>query len=240
MCRPANRVSRVVQRPAMFWVGVSSHSTSFMASATLCRPAGERGGEPLVGEHQPQGVADPVRGRLVPRDDVHHHVLEDLLEGELGRVAVAQHPGGDAGARCGAPGGQQGVHGRLHPVPAAQRVRPAVDERVDAGHQFGSGLVGEAEEPGEHQRGAVPWRTRRSGRPSRVRRCRRSAGRRTARRGCAVRTGRPRPVRHRPGPRGAGAVRRRCRGSTAVCRPSAAAASPGECSATGSTAPSRG
>jgi len=31
-------VSREAQRPATFCVGVSSHSTSFMASATLCRP----------------------------------------------------------------------------------------------------------------------------------------------------------------------------------------------------------
>ncbi|SCE32698.1 hypothetical protein GA0115247_132038 [Streptomyces sp. PalvLS-984] len=38
MWQPPRWVSRVAQRPAMFWEGVSSQSTSFMASATLCRP----------------------------------------------------------------------------------------------------------------------------------------------------------------------------------------------------------
>ena len=38
MCRPPSRVSRAAQRPATFWVGVSSQSTSFIASPTLCRP----------------------------------------------------------------------------------------------------------------------------------------------------------------------------------------------------------
>ena len=38
ICRSPSRVSRAAQRPATFCVGVSSHSTSFIASATLCRP----------------------------------------------------------------------------------------------------------------------------------------------------------------------------------------------------------
>ncbi len=38
MCRPPRWVSRAAQRPATFCVGVSSQRTSFMASATLCRP----------------------------------------------------------------------------------------------------------------------------------------------------------------------------------------------------------
>ena len=111
--------------------------------------AGEGGGEPVVGEHQPQGVADPVGGRLVAGGHHDHQVLDDLLVGEARRVSASIRDGdvvrraSACGRPAAAPWTRRGAAARR-----ARRSPPSIMSLM-AGDQAGVLLVGEAVEPGQ-------------------------------------------------------------------------------------------
>lgn len=108
MCCPPRWVSRLAQRPHDVLGGgvLPEHLVHRLGDAVLT--AGERGGEPVVGEHQPQRVADPVGGRLVPGGEHHHEVAGGLVGGEL--AGVGEHPGRHVVAGGGGPFGHQPEH----------------------------------------------------------------------------------------------------------------------------------
>ncbi len=111
--------------------------------------AGEGGPEAPVGEQQPQGVAGPADGGLVPGDHQHHQVVHRFLVGQPGRVG--EQPGGEVGAGCGAALSHQVDQEGLELLVGAHRFGAAVGDVADQPDQVRASLVGQAEQLGEDQ-----------------------------------------------------------------------------------------
>ena len=144
MSRLPSRVSREAQRPAMFWLGVSSQRTSFMASATLCLPpdsdAANRSSVSISRSELPiQSAVGWCPAAIIT-------IRSWVISSSEKPDGVAHHQGGGVAAGRGVFVDEQFRHRPGEVTLPRERALTAVDHVVEGGDESGPLGVAEAVE----------------------------------------------------------------------------------------------